>query len=164
MIKLRTEEELEVAQQFLQESLPKTRHEQANTDTAAGLTQNLVLTFRGHLYKVPPIPYRVGVQLERVRLQMSECEDQDDTVANLNQFEAMLDGLIPLFKMLVMPVDLIQRIGWRWRKNPFADASAVDVMTLLHFFLLCRTKSSVKLVDGSGFMPQPSLSTTPQTT
>lgn len=153
MIQLRSDEELRVVQELLQEKVPKPTVEIANTGTAAGLNDQLVLGFRGHLYRVPPIPYKIGIQLERLRLGLEkEAELGEETDGAMDRLEALFKQAVPLFKEAVTPVAPFRRIFWKHRKNPFLLASPTDIAAMLHFFSLCRTRSAVRLQVDYNFL------------
>lgn len=101
-------------------------------------------------YEVPPISYQVGVQLEALRLRLDKLADSEETdtdkLIQLNEQTAQLmSDAAGLFKKVVRPKFLPQRLLWRWLGNPFAKMSGTDLMTLLYFFCACRMRSAVRL-------------------
>lgn len=104
-----------------------------------------ILVFRGARYRVPPVPYAHGIALQALQGRLSALAGEPETEATLQQLLALLEEAAARFRALVTPVGLITRLTWRWRTNPFWDASEDELATLLAFFFACRRTSTVEV-------------------
>lgn len=154
MLRAPDEKAVAAAQTRLREMFKAPTVEVKNVAAAAFLESISVLQFRNSLYHVPPIPWAVGLQLQRcyIRLQnisiLDESADVNQSMKNLEDLEVLMFEVVQFFKDLVRPLSPWQRLTWRWRQ-PFLDVSQQELGELLGFFSACRMKSSVRYLDPS---------------
>lgn len=151
MIQAWGEENIEAAQLLLRDRFKPAEHSLQNVDAAMALDQTSVVRYRGRGYRVPPVPYDQGLQLQRLHLELLALtkDEAPETAEQLEQVLVILQDLLPLFKQLCRPTALFERLTWRWRR-PFDDASQSELGELLGFFSACRTKSTVEFPHAMG--------------
>lgn len=116
-----------------------------NLQTANSLVAIDILEFRGRVFIIHPLPWRLGSALLKLSLECKKIPNLPDPEARLAEEMRICDEASTLFNRAVKPV------GWRrwvWKRllpNPFLDASIYEVQQLLLFFSTCRTTSSVRL-------------------
>lgn len=140
----------------------------ANTSTVLGTTSVSVLEFRGAFYKVKPVGYRPGLQMQTVQFELaglvralenlselpsvmeldpvSAGEQAAATDELMEKLMEKMDEAAQLMKLNCKPLSLLQRL-FLWplpSHNPFSAASQAELGDLLSFFSACRTKSSVQ--------------------
>lgn len=115
----------------------------------------LALKYRTRRFRVPPVPYRDGIRLLALdrhvaRLQAKLNADEkneindDTTLRALAELAETLTELVTLFRALVRPVTLWDRLTWRVQRNPFIDAEASEIGELRRFFSAARTRCRVR--------------------
>ncbi len=115
------------------------------------LTATVRFRYRKRVFDIPPIPYLPGLQLQKVELELQRLgdspPDEDEAGNKLVELRDMLVDMQRIMWRHVRPVTRFDKTFWRWRGNPFSDASRAEVAELLSFFLQCRTTSSVRLLE-----------------
>lgn len=110
----------------------------ANTQNTLALGDATHLEFHGRLYRVPPVPYRAGAQLQEL-MDLTRRAGRDWKARD------QLNGrAAQLFFQLVRPVSRWRRLLWPAVGNPFRQASEEEIQELYLFFFACRTKSTVR--------------------
>lgn len=145
MITAYTPEQLEETQRVLRERMPK-QPPPANVRAVMELDSQTFFLFRGRGYLADPVPYRAGLRLQQLFQQLrnknGESLDTDARFANYAEIlrEATV-AMAPLARPQKMPRWLFAIA--RGFLRPFEDASEREIVDLLGFFLLLRTKSSL---------------------
>lgn len=135
----------------------------ANLDIIRALSGNEQLYFRGRRFKVRPVGFTEGARLSVLEARyanesLKEKEQRGKrlageivpvTVEDIKEKLDILEDTIALFRDLVRPIGLIERLLWRWLKNPFENATEKELGELLGFFFVCRMKSGVRFVSKS---------------
>lgn len=111
------------------------------------LGDTVYLTFRGHAYGVPPVPWHVGQRLIALRY---------DAVAAMGEKGILTPSAVPgYFRAVQQIADVCWRhcrpvARWqRWAKrlglakNPFRDGTEADVVALADFFAVRRMSATV---------------------
>ena len=115
------------------------------------LTDPLRVPFRGRLYELPPVGFRDG---ERIMEIQERLEDTDHSARKGRR--ALFEEAAALIRRLVTPDrGWLLRLRWRLRlvRNPFRQATEVEIAELLGFLAACRTRSTVR--PRSGWDPLP---------
>jgi hypothetical protein len=100
-----------------------------NLENALALGQPLPLDFRGTEYRVRPLSYRNGLELERAEKSLNRWRSNPaQNVDEVDEHEIDLLQTLALFHSLLEPVP---------ESNPFLDASPSEVGELLGFFFAC---------------------------
>ncbi len=153
MLKPLTQEGVDATQEWFRDKFSSDLgHTQANVDAIIALEATSELRYEGRRYRVPPVPYRAGIILQKRYMELQEIIGGAETEDSLRKLLTLCEQLLPLFKTLCVPVSTWERLTWRWR-DPFANASQQDLGRLLGFFCACRMKSSV---DFNALRPQES--------
>lgn len=122
-----------------------------NVDLATSLQGDTYLIYNSYQYRVAPVPYTLGLQLEELKIKLDKLASvpddlpEEELLRYNQQTQEVFDKAIALFRKLVRPLFLPQLLLWRFVSNPFGNASPSDVATLIHFFCLCRMRSVVRL-------------------
>lgn len=145
MLELSKPEEQAAAQEDLRKMAVNSSEEVGNVGLASDMAGPAYLIFGPHRYRVQPVPYRYGIELEEIRLKMDQLVEEKQTPEVNTQMGELYDRAVNLFPKLVQPTFGAQRLLWRWVPNPFRNASPVDVATLLYFFCSCRMRSDLRL-------------------
>ena len=138
------------AQQFGRPAPPKVRNAQA----LVALGEHRPLRWRGHAYRVPPLPFRDGARLLVVsQVLAAEYEEAGgDVWAEVFELAAPSRALA---RARIMCGDLVQRR--RFSRNPFRNATPAEVRDLIAFFLAvpdetpslrAKGAQTVDLLDG----------------
>lgn len=103
------------------------------------------LDWGGHRYRVPPVPYRLGIKLQGLLRDLTELKEGElrweDQQAVLQR---ILRESVALFRRCIQPVSRWRRLLWPVLPNPFETASEAEVGQLLAYFSMCRTSSRVR--------------------
>lgn len=121
------------------------QEEIGNVGLASDLAGPAYLTYRTFRYRVPPVPYQLGIELEEIRLKIDIATSDEPSVEQNRQLGELYTRAVALFPKLVKPTFGVQRLLWRWASNPFQTASPLDVATLIYFFCSCRMRSDLRL-------------------
>lgn len=128
---------------------PKVRNAQA----LVALGEPRALRWRGHFYRVPPVPFREGARLHVIRESLEDGE-------NLGAEEMMLVRAAAVVSARGIMQRIAEPLGWRryFPLNPFRKAHIGDVRDLIAFALHVPDQtptistgtapSSVDLMDG----------------
>lgn len=135
----------EEAQRELRRFATNVTEEIGNVGLASDLTGPAYLVYGRHRYRVPPVPYKLGIELEEIRLKMDQLTTDEMTVEQNVQLGELYTRAVALFPKLVKPTFGIQILLWRVASNPFRNASPLDVATLIYFFCSCRMRSDLRL-------------------
>jgi hypothetical protein len=142
------------AQEKLRKLAVDTTPDVRNLQAANSLVAIDILEFRGRVFVVPPLPWRLGSALLKLSLECKKIPNLPDAEARLKEELRICDEASTLFNRAVVPVGwkgVLARVpGGRWvvqkvLANPFFEASIYEVQQLLLFFSTCRTTSSVRL-------------------
>lgn len=122
-------------------------------------TRGLLLRFRARRFRVPPVPYREGLQLlfldrhiswcwaEVARWRQQNVPITDDRVKPvLRELERALTELVDLYWQLIRPLTWVDRLFWRWRENPFAHVTHGEVEALKDFFSAARRMCPLRMI------------------
>lgn len=116
------------------------------------------LEWRGMYMVVPPIPFREGAKLHEMRVRLTQLEherkrdeklpdsEEKDRREGMRLMEERMirEEMVTTFKKCVKPRRWWQALAWKVLPNPFRQASEQEMVELLSFFLLCRTKSRLR--------------------
>ena len=158
-LQLSTPEQLAAAQKLLREEVKPPEQVMQNVGLATRLEADALLSYRGQLYTVPPVPYPPGLELQEIRLHIQKLStieeraiEQEDTEALHLVYVQMAEIMTRarnLYWTLVKPATLLRRLVWRWMDNPFANCSNSEFGELLNFFSSCRMRSSITVLENS---------------
>lgn len=131
----------------------------ANVEAATTAHDPGWLEYRGRRYRVPPVPWRIALELRQLRILYDRTVTlHRDTLESEPEVLRELLGYVE--EILVTMARLVSRPWW-WRLlhprapwNPFADAHEYEVATLLSFFSMCPTTSIVRAAWGSAASPR----------
>ncbi len=156
-LKLSTAEQQAESQAWLRETVKPPDTIAMNVGVAANLPAPMAFIFNARIYRVPNIPYPLGIQLQELYIQLAKqgSNQDEETVAQLHELQALCDQAAALFPALCEPKNWFVRMLWRrgWLRNPFLSATSSELAHLLGFFLQCRMKSSVQLLESSAHRP-----------
>jgi hypothetical protein len=129
---------------------PSTAPRFANVSRVLELDAGMVLRIRDEAVLVPPVSYRDGLQLERIRQDLVASAETDDAERVLG----VLDAAVSAMSTMIRPV------GWRARArrrlglwNPLRSLTEREVGELLGFLSTHRATSHIRLLSpmaGSG--------------
>lgn len=127
-----------------------------NTELILGLYADSILFFRGWRLRVPPIEYREGVRMNALwRDFAAMAKDKDEGGAEKDDaYLALLRQMAECYRRVVTPKGWIQKVMWRFARNPFLKMTEGDVGKLMGFFFACRMRSSALMLDPSEAQPQ----------
>lgn len=135
-----------------------------NATLAADLDVTTTLVYRRRLYKVPPVSFRVGIELQEIAARLDELTNVPETDESLTELLAMFQDAVALFHRCIVPSTFIGRLFWRRRSNPFYNATSGEVAELLGFFSQCRTRSSVRVLPSDSVRARLKFRSTQSTT
>jgi hypothetical protein len=136
----------EILERRAQESARRYREKQgppANEEAVRHLRPDRML-FRGRRFRVRPISYIDGLQIQRLRNEIEDLQDLPETEEGLQRLENLQGRIVKTFHPYVTPVGFWERLFWRWRSNPFGNATEAEIADLFRFFSWCRTRSAVR--------------------
>lgn len=159
-LKPRRAEELEAEHQEFREQLAAREPWLANLEAATTQHDDGELRFRGRRYRIPPVPYRNGLQIHVLDRLVAWCFRElgklekegktalDDALGRwlAEQLAKSYEALAGEYWAVVKPVGLWHRLTWRWRGNPFLDATEQEIKELAQLFLAARTICRVRAV------------------
>lgn len=162
-LKLMSAAEMEADQRAFREQVAKREPWLANLRAATvDAHDDGGLLFRDRGYTVPPIRYAVGQRIEGLDRHIARCgrELKEMEEAGRTSFEAdagvrhltverarSYEQLAAIYRDCVRPVGWWARLTWRWRENPFFDATEQEIEDLAAFFREARTISHVKALE-----------------
>lgn len=111
-------------------------------DEAAALLDKRELVFRGRGYAVPPVPWKLAVEVLSCQTEMRRLAGRKD--AEPAEAVALFRRALRLFKRLSRPVNPLRRLLWPVTRNPYRNATPREVGELLGFFSVFLT------LDASG--------------
>lgn len=117
--------------------------ETANVDNLLDLDGDRYLEFAGRRYRVPPVPFRAGVELQAIGAALERLKAADNTPKNRLEYREACERLARVCWSLVRPTGW-RRLLRRLLPNPFARATEGELGVLHRFFSACRTTSSVR--------------------
>lgn len=167
-------EEYEEAQRILRTEVRAPTVEARNVALATETDTTSYFDFDGTTYKVPPVPYNLGVQLQEIKLELDRLVVIEKATDNLK--DATLPEKTRHLEAILLCYERAVDIFWKashplawWKRrrhkttNPFLGiTSQQEVGELLGFFFMCRMKSRVTIQGG--LVNRPSLSTLTQRT
>lgn len=124
---------------------------QRNVEAVLALGSTRYFTFHNRVYAIPPVPFQLG---QRVLTLYMETTELAQSAAQGNKHDALL--YFARLKMLVKVMWPHIRMVPRWKRimkffglyrNPFRNASDLEVLDVVNFFLQGRMKSSVQPLD-----------------
>jgi hypothetical protein len=138
--------------------LDKPQPAPANVDLLNALAGDEILHYRGRRFRVLPVGFLEGAKLSELEARYANQALKDKArrerrdagevvevdVASIKEMLDVLEDTIALFWRLVKPISLIERLLWRWLKNPFENATEKELGVMLGFFFVCRMKSGVR--------------------
>lgn len=137
--------------------LAELRREQAptaNVTEATTIHDTGLVVYRERTYLVPPVPAREGMQLAALRQELFELAPElaDGAIATdrLQAALALVEAMLSLLGALVREPGLQGhwRRFWRWcrgqRFSPFVNAEMGELLALLRFFSVTRTRYPVR--------------------
>lgn len=139
----------EYQRQFAQAAPPKVRNAQA----LVALTEHRALRWRGHVYTVPPVPFREGARLHIIAQSLREAED-------LSGEDVMVVRAAAVMSVRAIMPRIARRRGWRrlLPTNPFRRAHIGEVLQLVAWTLEVPDQSpdnpsggkppTIDLIDG----------------
>lgn len=152
------------AENFERDPLAQVPPKLRNYASMYGLGSDAVLEWRGMYLVIPPIPFREGARLHEMRVRLDQLhrerlrdekkpdseEKEQREGMRLMEERMIREEMVTTFKRCVKPRRWWQALAWKVLPNPFRKASEQEMVELLSFFLLCRTKSRLR----SAFSPQ----------
>ncbi len=117
------------------------------------------IKFRRSMFIIPIVPHKLGERVSdvyvRTLVAAAEVLKPKDVEAQTEAKRVYYAGLATLARLLwthIYPASRIGRVLRRLRlaRNPFKNASEMEVRQLTDFFLQCRTMSSVQLISDAG--------------
>ena len=133
------------AQASLREKAVDTTPEVRNLQSATSLGSIDILEFRGRIFIIHPLPWRLGAAMTKLSLECKRINNLPDPEERLSEEMRICDEAGVLFNKAVRPIGWRRFVPKRLLRNPFAEASVYEVQQLLLFFSLCRMRSSVRL-------------------
>jgi hypothetical protein len=121
----------------------------ANVQPVLELDQTVYVLFRGRSFGIPPVAWRVGAKLLSLRMAASAAAgDGSLTATSAPAYFGALRDLATYLWQNVRPARRIERIAKRLGllRNPFLDATELELVELTDFFLARRGKSSIGLL------------------
>lgn len=141
--------QFEATQAELRQQVKPTKQELGNVGLAADMLGPAYIRYGRYRYRVDPISYPLGIELEEIKLKLDELADLPPTHENNMALLETFDRAVQLFPKVVKPMFGFQKLLWRFTSNPFRGASASDIFQLLYFFCSCRTRSVVRFEETS---------------
>lgn len=145
-----SQEALEREQTRLKEELlvaPVLR--QTNTPNVLRLNEESTFLFRAKKYIVKPVSFRLGAELQGIRIRIAEVAPLlDESEAVLPEYVALCQQACHLMWKECIPDDPAERARKRVRKsyNPLLHATDGEVGMLIDFFFKLRMLSSVRFL------------------
>lgn len=142
------QEDLEREQTRLKEELlvaPVLR--QVNTPNVLRLNESSTFLFRGRKYHVNPVSFKLGAELQGIRIRIAEVAPlMDEAESVLPEYVALCQQACALMWQECIPDDPRERVRKRVRKgyNPLLHATDGEVGMLMGFFSKLRMLSSVR--------------------
>lgn len=134
-------EDAQRAAGLLGDGQPRPRVQEANAAMLLRLVEARVLEFGGYVFRVPPVPFELGLRLHLVKQAWDKAVDDDDPA---RMSEVFAEGA-RVMKRCVRPRKLRQRIVWALLPlNPFKRASMGEFLHLVTFFLASRMISNIR--------------------
>lgn len=158
-LKPRPAEEIEAENAEFREQLAAREPWLANLEAATTQHDDGELRFRGRRYRIPPVPYRNGLQIQVLDRMVAWCYRElgklekegktalDDPLARwlAEQLDKGYDALAAEYWQCVRPLGLWHRVTWWCRGNPFLDPTEVEMGVLAQSFLKARTICRVQV-------------------
>ncbi|MGK7312546.1 MAG: hypothetical protein ACN0LA_09955 [Candidatus Longimicrobiales bacterium M2_2A_002] len=110
--------------------------EVVNGREAAALDAPTRRTYRGRVYRVDPIPYKAGLELQ-------ELVGAYGQASSAREQERALEGMVRLYRRLAVPTGWRRLVRW-FLPNPFRHATEKEIIALADFFWTCRTGRSLR--------------------
>lgn len=146
MINQIPQDRLERVQRELMASAPRAQ-EPVNVQPLMQLGEDQLLEFNGQLLRIPPVPFRAGLRLNELWLRVQTAEQGERTGDAAAACARIIAELVRLMGSLARPTGAVRPLLWRlgYRPNPFSLATEMEVGALVDFFVMCRTKPTVRL-------------------
>src|SRR4051812_47685223 len=87
----------EQAQQELRRFATNITEEIGNVGLASDMAGPAFLQYKQHRYRVPPVPYRLGIELEEIRLKIDQLTNDDPTLEQNRQMGELYSRAVALF-------------------------------------------------------------------
>ena len=121
--------------------------EVANFGPVLELRDDVLLIFRGRVYRSPPTPYTQSIRLYELSTRLvalGRLGTAKVTPAHIEEVGRIQKAAIGLFWRLCRPIDKRRFLPNLLLPNPFRFASPKEVDDLLGFFWQLQTRSSVQ--------------------
>lgn len=134
-------EDAQRAAGLLRDEQPRPRVQEANAALLLRLIESRALEFGGYVFRVPPVPFELGLRLHLVKEAWEEATAAND---HARMSKVFAEGA-RLMRRCVRPRKLRQRIVWALLPmNPFKRASVGEFLHLMTFFLASRMISNIR--------------------
>lgn len=143
----------DAASRFAQGIPPQIQPRTKNVEAILSLGSVRYFTFRGTVYGVPPVPFKVGEQILDLHVQVltlartivTTKTSQISAESSKEYFKALSRLSSVLWKNM-RPIGKVRKFIWRigGMRNPLRGATEMEVKDITDFFLQGRTKSSVQ--------------------
>lgn len=123
---------------------------QANTPNVLRLNEISTFYFRGRKYAAQPVSFRLGAELQGIRLRIAEVAPlTEESEGVLPEYVALCKQACELMWKECIPDDPRERARKRIRKsyNPLLHATDGEVGMLIDFFSKLRMLSSVRFTS-----------------
>jgi hypothetical protein len=143
-----SKETLEAAQEQLKEQLlPQSPPRVGNTEAIQELAATVRYWHRERPYLILPVSFRVGAELQKLRLAMVELSDLINESENASDdLAALSEKAVELIWRYSIPEHPIKALRKKCRllSNPLREATDGEVLDLVNFFLRRRMLSSFR--------------------
>lgn len=140
------QEQLDAVQEVLREQAIQHEPTIANVELATTEHDTGFFIFRGRPFRVPPVPYKQAMWILALDQELRRITRLENTTENLATTIKLLVELVEIFRQLVRPVRLWDRLFWRLMGNPFANADVGEINWMRNFFCDGRMKFPVRAI------------------
>lgn len=102
------------------------------------------VTYRGRAYRVPPVPFALGLKLHMVREEWDRLVDEPESGAKARAMLEQFYRGIEIMRLIYRPRGVFGWLRQRVGRNPFRLASGAEFSDLMLFALVCRRKSTIR--------------------
>lgn len=133
----------EYRKKFREQPAPKV----SNFGPVLELRDDVLLIFRGRVYRSPPVPYQDAIRLFELSARMvdlARLAESGDASVQLRGIGRVQKSAVDLFWRLCRPIDKRRFLPNLLLRNPFRKSSPKEVDDLMGFFWTHQTRSSVQ--------------------